>query len=306
MAATWSPRQHPGSRARSIRRAEEERRARASRTAAVTCRRTTPRPSLIAASYSRRPSRGESDRTRRRSHRTGDASAAMIGAAPTAETVAEALCRWSASCGSRSAHATGQGRARRNRPVVARQRRAVGRRFRAPRDRRRRLHRQHRPRRDREATVLHARGPAHGDPRQLRRRRSRCGVFPADRGGRRHRQRRVAADRIAVAAAALGLHLLRPRAHSALANLPNAPATTLPDGRAASSPMLRPRSRRTTSSASTNGLYKLWFRAIPAQRQTRCCSDNALATMGRGLPSAIAPPVHPGRRVVAVCGDGGS
>ncbi|MCD9027644.1 acetolactate synthase large subunit [Luteimonas sp. BDR2-5] len=56
-----------------------------------------------------------------------------------------------------------------------------------------------------------------------------------------------------------------------------------------------------------NGLYKLWF-----ARQYRCHApntlllDNALATMGAGLPSAIAAKlVHPGRRVLAVCGDGG-
>ena len=56
-----------------------------------------------------------------------------------------------------------------------------------------------------------------------------------------------------------------------------------------------------------NGLYKLWF-----ARHARCrlpnalLLDNALASMGAGLPSAIAAAlVHPGRKVVAVCGDGG-
>ena len=56
-----------------------------------------------------------------------------------------------------------------------------------------------------------------------------------------------------------------------------------------------------------NGLYKLWF-----ARHARCrlpnalLLDNALATMGAGLPSAIAAAmVHPQRKVVAVCGDGG-
>ena len=56
-----------------------------------------------------------------------------------------------------------------------------------------------------------------------------------------------------------------------------------------------------------NGLYKLWF-----ARHARCrlpntlLLDNALATMGAGLPSAIAAALaRPGRRVVAVCGDGG-
>ena len=34
--------------------------------------------------------------------------------------------------------------------------------------------------------------------------------------------------------------------------------------------------------------------------------DNALATMGAGLPAAIAVAIlHPRRRVLAVCGDGG-
>ncbi len=56
-----------------------------------------------------------------------------------------------------------------------------------------------------------------------------------------------------------------------------------------------------------NGLYKLWF-----ARHSRCrlpntlLLDNALASMGAGLPSAIAAALaRPGRRVVAVCGDGG-
>jgi len=56
-----------------------------------------------------------------------------------------------------------------------------------------------------------------------------------------------------------------------------------------------------------NGLFKLWF-----ARHARCrlpntlLLDNALATMGAGLPSAIAAAmVHPDRRIVAVCGDGG-
>ena len=56
-----------------------------------------------------------------------------------------------------------------------------------------------------------------------------------------------------------------------------------------------------------NGMYKLWF-----ARYYRCFEpntlllDNALATMGAGLPSAMAAKiVHPDRKVVAVCGDGG-
>lgn len=56
-----------------------------------------------------------------------------------------------------------------------------------------------------------------------------------------------------------------------------------------------------------NGLYKLWFaRNHPARGQNSLLLDNALATMGAGLPSAMAARmVHPDRPVVAVCGDGG-
>ena len=56
-----------------------------------------------------------------------------------------------------------------------------------------------------------------------------------------------------------------------------------------------------------NGLYKLWFaRNFRARTQNALLLDNALATMGAGLPSAIAARiVHPERKVVAVCGDGG-
>lgn len=56
-----------------------------------------------------------------------------------------------------------------------------------------------------------------------------------------------------------------------------------------------------------NGLYKLWFaRHFRCRRPNTLLVDNALATMGAGLPSAIAARmVHPDRRVVAVCGDGG-
>lgn len=59
--------------------------------------------------------------------------------------------------------------------------------------------------------------------------------------------------------------------------------------------------------ALDNGVYKIWF----ARNYKACASntvllDNALATMGAGLPSAIAAKmVHPRRRVMAICGDGG-
>lgn len=56
-----------------------------------------------------------------------------------------------------------------------------------------------------------------------------------------------------------------------------------------------------------NGIYKIWF-----ARNYKCYSpntlllDNALATMGAGLPSAmLAKLINPDKKVVAVCGDGG-
>ena len=56
-----------------------------------------------------------------------------------------------------------------------------------------------------------------------------------------------------------------------------------------------------------NGMYKIWFaRNYPAHEPNTVLLDNALATMGAGLPAAIgASIVHPDRAVVAICGDGG-
>jgi acetolactate synthase-1/2/3 large subunit len=54
-------------------------------------------------------------------------------------------------------------------------------------------------------------------------------------------------------------------------------------------------------------MYKLWFaRHYQAHAPNTLLLDNALATMGAGLPSAIAAAIlSPDRKVVAVCGDGG-
>jgi len=59
--------------------------------------------------------------------------------------------------------------------------------------------------------------------------------------------------------------------------------------------------------ALDNGVYKLWFaRNYRALAPNTVLLDNALATMGAGLPSAIASKmVYPKRKVVAICGDGG-
>ena len=59
--------------------------------------------------------------------------------------------------------------------------------------------------------------------------------------------------------------------------------------------------------ALDNGMYKIWFaRNYRTQVANTLLLDNALATMGAGLPSSImAALLYPGRRVMAVCGDGG-
>jgi acetolactate synthase-1/2/3 large subunit len=59
--------------------------------------------------------------------------------------------------------------------------------------------------------------------------------------------------------------------------------------------------------ALDNGMYKIWFaRNFLAHEPNSVLLDNALATMGAGLPSAMAARmVYPQRKVVALCGDGG-
>jgi acetolactate synthase-1/2/3 large subunit len=59
--------------------------------------------------------------------------------------------------------------------------------------------------------------------------------------------------------------------------------------------------------ALDNGMYKIWFaRNYRTRVANTLLLDNALATMGAGLPSAMmAALLYPGRRVMAVCGDGG-
>ncbi len=59
--------------------------------------------------------------------------------------------------------------------------------------------------------------------------------------------------------------------------------------------------------ALDNGVYKIWFaRNYPAFQPNTILLDNALATMGAGLPSAmLAALIHPNRKVMSICGDGG-
>lgn len=56
-----------------------------------------------------------------------------------------------------------------------------------------------------------------------------------------------------------------------------------------------------------NGIYKLWFaRNYKATQPNSLLLDNALATMGAGLPSAMeVARMYPDKKVLAVCGDGG-
>jgi acetolactate synthase I/II/III large subunit len=56
-----------------------------------------------------------------------------------------------------------------------------------------------------------------------------------------------------------------------------------------------------------NGVYKIWFaRNYKCYQPNTLLLDNALATMGAGLASAIsAKLIHPNKKVISVCGDGG-
>jgi acetolactate synthase-1/2/3 large subunit len=59
--------------------------------------------------------------------------------------------------------------------------------------------------------------------------------------------------------------------------------------------------------ALDNGMFKIWFaRNYKAHQTNTVLLDNALATMGAGVPSAMAAKiVYPDRPVLAICGDGG-
>ncbi len=59
--------------------------------------------------------------------------------------------------------------------------------------------------------------------------------------------------------------------------------------------------------ALDNGIYKIWFaRNYAAHCPNTVLLDNALASMGAGLPSAMAARlVYPNRKIMAICGDGG-
>ncbi len=56
-----------------------------------------------------------------------------------------------------------------------------------------------------------------------------------------------------------------------------------------------------------NGIYKIWFaRNYKCYQPNTLLLDNALASMGAGLPSAmLAKLINPNKKVISVCGDGG-
>jgi acetolactate synthase I/II/III large subunit len=56
-----------------------------------------------------------------------------------------------------------------------------------------------------------------------------------------------------------------------------------------------------------NGVYKIWFaRNYKCYNRNSLLLDNALASMGAGLPSAmLAKLINPDKKVISVCGDGG-
>ena len=141
-----------------------------------------------------------------------------------------------------------------------------------------------------EAAVLHGSRRYRGDPRELPFRRGGPGVFPADRSGGRHRQRHLADRRGAGRYRALGLHPpagdprgqrgagRRRRRRPALPALPAAPGGRRAPGVAVAGIV-----------ALDNGMYKIWFaRNYKAHMPNTVLLDNALATMGAGLPSAMA------------------
>ena len=237
----------------------------------------------------------------------------MIGAAANRKRVQRKMLRESHRQERHTVlhHPNGQRRGRRRPPLVAGQRRAIRRRFCPPRNRARRLHHQCRPRRHREAAVLHAQGPAQGDPRQFLSERFLevdTVYFPqieliGDIANSVWRLKEAVEARpqwdfsyFTKVRKHLDTHLLEGRDD---ARWPIYPQRLVADVRKVmpSDGIL----------CLDNGMYKIWFaRYYRCREPNTMLLDNALATMGAGLPSAIAAKiVHPKRKVVAVAGDGG-
>jgi acetolactate synthase-1/2/3 large subunit len=168
-----------------------------------------------------------------------------------------------------------------------------------------RSHRHHRPRHQREAAVHDARRPPCGDSCRLPVRDRRTGLLSAGRVvGDMGRSLGLLADRLDGKLPHAGALLpLREGILNHLAERATedrwTPQRIVHDVR-----QVMPADGIV---ALDNGMYKIWFaRNYRTRTANTLLLDNALATMGAGLPSAMmAAMLHPGRRVLAVCGDGG-
>ena len=193
-------------------------------------------------------------------------------------------------------------------PQVPRLRRAVGRRLRPPGDRGRRPDRQCRPRRDREAALLHEAGRHRGDPRQTNTAEVDPVYFPQIEviGDIANAIWQIKEDIVPSGTWNFDA-MLRPAPPRS--STPRRCATTCASrsSRPAWSSRSARRCRPTASSASTTASTRSGSRATIRRAQPNTVLlDNALATMGAGLPSAMASAmVYPDRKVMAICGDGG-
>ena len=186
-------------------------------------------------------------------------------------------------------HPDGQGLGRRRRQPLHGHGGAVGARLRARGDRPGRPDPGDRPRHDREAAVHHGAGRAEGDPRRLHAGHGRAGLLPARRGGR--------------ATSGPSLALLADRLEGRLP--PESPLLPLRQHilaritDRADEDRFPPTPQRIVSDvrkvmpedgivALDNGMYKIWFaRNYRTRVANTLLLDNALATMGAGLPSAM-------------------
>ena len=159
-----------------------------------------------------------------------------------------------------------------------------------------------------EAAVLHGPGRTDGHPRRLHPAQRRGGLLPARLGRRRHRPEPVACSPTGWRATCPTPRRCCRCATASCGTSRTEPTTTASRScRNASSPTCATVMPPDGIVALDNGMYKIWFaRNYRTPVSNTLLLDNALATMGAGLPSAMmAALIHPDRRVLAVCGDGG-
>ena len=175
-------------------------------------------------------------------------------------------------------------------------------------DRQGRPHHRDRARHDREAALHHGPEGAAGDPCRLLAGERRGGLLPPCRGRRRRRTEPRAPRR-----PGRGQDQERPGARCRCARRSSRRLVDRADEE-----RFPPTPQRIVHDvrqvipsdgivALDNGMYKIWFaRNYRTYVANTLLLDNALATMGAGLPSAMmAKLLYPNRRVLAVCGDGG-